>query len=144
MVLQAAWFFALIPALTIGAHLHGIDGVGEGHVVVALGVVLPVTLWALRRTGLAPLAVVNVLARSVVLAALAGGVAVFGTRLVSGPFARCAVGGSSGAAAALLVVGVGWQWGRRRRGAGPGKQSATVVEQLRESPEMDRLPGFGG
>ncbi len=41
VVLQAAWFFSLVPALTIGAHLNGITGVGEGHAFVVIFVVLP-------------------------------------------------------------------------------------------------------
>jgi O-antigen/teichoic acid export membrane protein len=113
VVLQAAWFFTLVPALTIGAHVRGITGVGEGHVIVAVLVVLPVMLWALSRTGLAGGAVVGMLLRSMAVAAITGGVAFAGARLATGDFARLATGGLSGALAGLLVVGVAWRWGHR-------------------------------
>jgi PST family polysaccharide transporter len=113
VVLQAAWFFSLVPALTIGAHLNGITGVAEGHAFVAIFVVLPVMLWALRRTGLSPLSVLRVLAGSLALACCAGAVAYLGTRLVSGGFARVAIGGTAGALTGLAIVALVWQWKRR-------------------------------
>ena len=115
VVLQAAWFLALVPALTIGAHLNGIAGVGEGHAFVAIFVVLPVMLWALRRTGLSPLSVLRVLGASLLMAAAAGGVAYLGTRVVNGEFWRIAVGGAAGALTGLAIVGLAWQ--RKRRSA---------------------------
>jgi O-antigen/teichoic acid export membrane protein len=113
VVLQAAWFFSLVPALTIGAHLNGITGVGEGHAFVVIFVVLPVMLWALGRTGLSPLSVLRVLGGSLALAAGAGGVAYLGTRLASGEFARVAIGGTSGAFTGAAIVALVWQWKRR-------------------------------
>lgn len=49
VAIQALWLVALIPALTIGAELDGLRGVGIGHVVVALGIIGPVYAVALRR-----------------------------------------------------------------------------------------------
>jgi O-antigen/teichoic acid export membrane protein len=113
VVLQAAWFFSLVPALTIGAHLNGITGVGEGHAFVVIFVVLPVMLWVLRRTGLSPASVLRVLGGSLLLASGVGGVAYLGTRMASGEFARVAIGGISGALTGAAIVACVWQWKRR-------------------------------
>lgn len=113
VVLQAAWFFSLVPALTIGAHLNGIVGVGEGHAFVVVCVVLPVMLWALARTGLSPFSVLRVLGGSALLAGVAGGVAYLATRVTTGEFARVAAGGVSGVATGLAIIALAWQWKRR-------------------------------
>jgi len=52
MATQAWWLLTLIPALVLGAHLAGIEGVGAGHVVVALFLVAPVFLFALGKLGI--------------------------------------------------------------------------------------------
>ena len=119
VVMQASWFVALVPALTIGAHLNGIAGVGAGHVVVAVGVVLPVMLWCLNRTGLAPIAVLRVLSGSVAVAAATGAAAYFATKLVTNEFARLAIGASSGALVGLAIVGIAWRLGRHSPSAAP-------------------------
>jgi len=51
LLIQAVWFLALLPALTLGAQLGGIAGVGLGHVAVAVSIVLPACLVELRRSG---------------------------------------------------------------------------------------------
>ena len=52
MWLQGLWLVTLIPALVIGIHLDGIQGVGIGHLVVAGGIMVPAYLVALRVVGL--------------------------------------------------------------------------------------------
>ncbi|MCL2730205.1 MAG: lipopolysaccharide biosynthesis protein [Actinomycetia bacterium] len=49
---QALWLAALFPVLVVAAHLHGIVGVAQGHVLVAGGIVVPVFLLALSRAGI--------------------------------------------------------------------------------------------
>jgi len=49
---QALWLAALLPALVVAAHLRGIVGVAQGHVLVAGGIVVPVFLLALSRAGI--------------------------------------------------------------------------------------------
>jgi O-antigen/teichoic acid export membrane protein len=49
LVVQVVWLVALIPALYAGARADGISGVAAAHVGVAVGIVLPIYLWELRR-----------------------------------------------------------------------------------------------
>ena len=51
MWLQAGWFAALVVFLPIGARLDGIRGVGAAHAAVALLLVLPAFVLAVRATG---------------------------------------------------------------------------------------------
>lgn len=48
--LQLAWLAALIPGMIVGVHLRGIVGAGDAHVVVILGIVLPLYLVVFART----------------------------------------------------------------------------------------------
>ncbi len=48
--LQLAWLAALIPGMIIGVHLRGIVGAGDAHVVVILGIVVPLYLVVFART----------------------------------------------------------------------------------------------
>lgn len=52
ITVQGLWLVALIPVLIIAARTHGIVGVAQGHVLVAVGLVVPVFLFALRRAGI--------------------------------------------------------------------------------------------
>jgi PST family polysaccharide transporter len=80
LVVHLLWLVALIPALTIGAHLGGIRGVAGGHIVVAVLVIVPAYLYSLKPFGIRP-----------------------GALAVS--LARPALGG-----VAMAVVGIGAQW----------------------------------
>jgi hypothetical protein len=81
--------------------------------VVVVGIVLPVMLWCLNRTGLAPIAVLRVLSGSAAVAGVTGAAAYLATKVVTNEFARLAIGGSSGVLAGLAVVGIAWRFGRR-------------------------------
>jgi PST family polysaccharide transporter len=50
--LQAIWLAAVVPALAIGAHLDGIRGAGIAHVVVAVVIMLPLFVVAVRWLGI--------------------------------------------------------------------------------------------
>lgn len=52
LVVQGLWLVVLIPVLLVGARTRGITGVSAGHVAVAVLVVGPAFLWALRRIGI--------------------------------------------------------------------------------------------
>jgi PST family polysaccharide transporter len=54
LTVQALWLAALIPALIIGAHHHGLSGVGMGHIVVAAALIAPAYLVSLRAVGVRP------------------------------------------------------------------------------------------
>ncbi|WP_405731328.1 oligosaccharide flippase family protein [Streptomyces sp. NBC_01537] len=49
---QGLWLVALIPVLVVAARTHGIVGVSQGHVLVAVGLVVPAFLFALGRAGI--------------------------------------------------------------------------------------------
>ena len=51
-LVQGLWLVALIPVLLVAAHLNGIVGVSQAHVLVAGGMVVPVFLFALSRGGI--------------------------------------------------------------------------------------------
>ncbi|MEU2775361.1 lipopolysaccharide biosynthesis protein [Streptomyces sp. NPDC007162] len=51
-LVQGLWLAALVPVLLVAAHLNGIVGVSQGHVLVAGGLVVPVFLVALHRGGI--------------------------------------------------------------------------------------------
>jgi len=48
---QLIWFAALVPAMILGTHWYGIAGGGWAHLVVAVVVILPAYLVAVRHTG---------------------------------------------------------------------------------------------
>jgi len=52
VMVQGLWLVALLPVLIAAARWHGIVGVAKGHVLVAIGIVVPVFLFALRRGGI--------------------------------------------------------------------------------------------
>lgn len=51
LLVQVAWFVALVVGVVVGAHGWGIAGAGWAHLIVALVVVLPAYLLALRGAG---------------------------------------------------------------------------------------------
>ena len=52
LAIRFVWLVALVPVLLLGAHLDGIRGVGIGHMVVVLGLVLPMFLHAVAKSGI--------------------------------------------------------------------------------------------
>ncbi|WP_333777768.1 oligosaccharide flippase family protein [Streptomyces sp. IBSBF 3136] len=52
ILVQGLWVLALVPVLVVGAHLGGIVGVSQGHVVVAAVLVVPAFLYALGKAGI--------------------------------------------------------------------------------------------
>lgn len=100
--LHGIWLVALIPALVIGAQLRGIVGVGMGHAVVAVAVLLPMLAILLHNAGVSlrrtVLTMGPVLIGSVLVAAM-----VFGFQLIlHGVLLKLTVG----VAACLLVYAV--------------------------------------
>jgi O-antigen/teichoic acid export membrane protein len=99
MWIQALWLGALIPALLIGARTRGIFGVGAGHVLVAAGVVGPVFLWALTRTGVTVRSMAGACIRPVV-----GGILMTVVSLVTIRVAGSGLAGLAAATGAALAV----------------------------------------
>ena len=93
LFLQLGWLAILVPALIVGAHLGGLQGVAISQAAVAMLVVVPAYCLLLRRVGIE----LRRLARQVWLAAL-GGLLVVATALLASkelasPFLACLVAG---------------------------------------------------
>jgi PST family polysaccharide transporter len=104
--IQALWVVVLVPALTIGARVDGLRGVGIGHAAVAALVIAPTYLAALqRRRGIPFRAVLARLRRPAAggLAAVATGIAI---AVLVEPAWLCLTLGAAGMLAAYAVVGV--------------------------------------
>jgi lipopolysaccharide exporter len=71
LFVQAAWLFALVPAMVLGVNAGGLVGAGVAHLAVGFIVVLPAYTLALKRQGVSSLALLRVAAPPVGAAALA-------------------------------------------------------------------------
>lgn len=104
MWLQAGWFVALALFLPIGALLDGIRGVGAAHATVALVLVLPAFVFAVRTTGVPVGMLAKAVARPVLGCALLAA-AVLLVRWHTPPnFERVLLGGLAGLAVYVPVV----------------------------------------
>jgi O-antigen/teichoic acid export membrane protein len=109
MWLQAGWFAALAVCLPIGARLDGIRGVGEAHAAVAVLLVLPAFVLAVRATGVPAGVLARAIARPVLGCALLVAV-VLEVRWHTAPsLDRLMIGGVLGLAVYVPVV-----WPMRR------------------------------
>lgn len=125
---QILWLVTLIPALTYGAHVGGIDGVGLGHLVVGLGIVAPAYLLLLRRRGIALPRVAAAVARPFVGATAAFGVAWVVHRQLDEPFVALAVAATAGMGAHIVVMwGAITQWRTQRPTAVTGSSDGPVI-----------------
>ena len=104
LALQGAWVAALIPALTVGAHIDGIRGVGVAHVFVALGLIAPAFAVALRRNGFGPASYLPSLTRPVLGGLVITGVGVAAQLALRGDIVELLVGGSAAGIAYLAIV----------------------------------------
>ncbi|HKN96109.1 MAG TPA: lipopolysaccharide biosynthesis protein [Pseudonocardiaceae bacterium] len=109
MWLQAGWFLALVAFLPVGAKLDGIRGVGAAHAAVAVLLVLPAFVLAIRATGVPARRLATAVARPVLGCAVLV-VVLLAVRWVTPPdFARLLIGGVLGLAVYLPFV-----WPMRR------------------------------
>lgn len=104
LYIHALWLAALVPALTIGAHLDGIRGVGIGHVLVVFCLVVPAYLAALRPFGLRAGELGVSLVRPLLGGAAMTAVAWVVQRSVDGEFLQLAIGGTVACAAYGIAV----------------------------------------
>jgi PST family polysaccharide transporter len=91
---QALWLAALVPALLVGVHVGGIQGVAIGHAVVAIGVVLPAFAVVVRRAGVSMREVAAHLSRPLAGGALAAAAALAVLLVVPGGLVPLACGGA--------------------------------------------------
>ena len=66
LVIQGLWLSALVVALPAGALIDGIRGIGAAHAAVAVCLILPIYLLAVRRSGVSLRALAAAVARPVV------------------------------------------------------------------------------
>ncbi|WP_199442686.1 lipopolysaccharide biosynthesis protein [Umezawaea beigongshangensis] len=104
LVIHVVWLAALVPLLALGAHLDGIRGVAAAHVVVALVVIVPAYLLALRPHGLRAGALGAAVARPALGGVVMVVVALAVRRLVDGTVAQLLLGGVLATAAYAAVV----------------------------------------
>jgi len=104
MWLQAAWFAALVVCLPIGARSDGIRGVGEAHAAVALLLVLPAFVLAVRATGVPVLILGKAVLRPLLGCALLVAVVLLVRWNTPPNFVRLLLGGALGLAVYVPVV----------------------------------------
>jgi len=104
LVLQALWVAVLIPLLAVGAHVDGIYGVSFAHMGVALAVVVPAFLVAVRRTGVRLMPLLALLWRPLVGTGVGLAGAALAIAHLSGNFTRLTVGGTIAGALYAAVV----------------------------------------
>ncbi len=104
MVVQAVWLAGLLVALPVGSRLHGIAGVGAGHLLVAVAVLVPAYGLALRRAGVGLTRLCRASVRPLTAAALSGAVCLGLAGLLRGQLVTLLVAGTCGALAYLAVV----------------------------------------
>jgi O-antigen/teichoic acid export membrane protein len=104
LALQVAWIVALIPALAIGTRDGGIRGAAIAHVVVAVGVVIPLYVLALGKVGIRPASLAAAMGRVLVATgASAAAVLACGT-LELGELGTLAAGGLTGTVVFLAIA----------------------------------------
>jgi PST family polysaccharide transporter len=108
--LQALWVVALIPALTVGAHLHGINGIGMAHGLIAIGLITPAYFLVLHRAGVSLGDLARMLWWPMVGAALASAVALLAVHSFHSAFAEASVGGVAAVATYLAVLYPSRSW----------------------------------
>ena len=104
LLIHLIWTFGLIPSLTIGARLAGIEGVGWGHVATVVILVIPAYVRALGLTGVRGRSLIRGLVRPCVGAAVMAVVALTVSRALDTDFLRLAVGGILSLAAYIAIV----------------------------------------
>ncbi|MCU1459027.1 MAG: polysaccharide biosynthesis protein [Actinomycetia bacterium] len=102
--LYGVWLAAVVPALFIGAEMGGIAGVAVAHLVVAVGIVLPLVLWAIHTGGIDAYAMVRTFIRPLVAGAVALVVAYLPTMLSIDQFFQLAIGGTAGVIAYAAIL----------------------------------------
>jgi lipopolysaccharide exporter len=105
LVIQVVWIIALIPAMAIGVHTHGIEGAAVAHIFIIVPIVLPCYLVALKRaTGVRIGMLVKAALPALSAATLAAAIAWFVMSKLHGPFLQLLAGGTAGGLFYLAVT----------------------------------------
>ena len=100
LVAQVPWLISLTVGLLLVVPMHGIGGAGAVQAVVAIGIMAPVYLWFLSRSGVHAPAVIRAVALPAAWALFAAVIAHVVADRFENNFVACAVGGAAG----LLVA----------------------------------------
>lgn len=142
LVVQILWLVTLVAALIVGARAYGAVGAGYAHVAVAVAVVLPAYLVALRRVGADLTAVARVVWQPVLAVVPAVSAAFLVSRAVDGPFVALLLGGAAGS---LIYTALIYRWLRRLvrelMSAGLGETAGGQEADGRESDSRASLRG---
>jgi PST family polysaccharide transporter len=111
LMVQVAWIAALVPAMIVGVHMWGMVGAGVAHLAVALAVVLPSYVLALRRHGVRPAALARAAIPPLGAALVTGGAAWGCGRAVDVGWRSLVFGGGVGVLLYLALLG---RWVRPR------------------------------
>ncbi|GAA2723957.1 oligosaccharide flippase family protein [Cellulomonas aerilata] len=103
--IQVAWILALVPAVLLGVWAGGATGAGWAQVAVAVLVVLPCYLLAVRRRGARVSELLSVLLMPVVAAVPTAVAAAVVSKVVHGPLPTLVVGVLVGAGVYALLAG---------------------------------------
>jgi PST family polysaccharide transporter len=101
---QVVWLLALLPAVYLGVQAAGPAGAAVAQFAVGALVVLPVYLYELNRTGIAPVAVGARVVWPLAGAAAAGAVAAVATRAIAVDLVALSVVAAGGLAAIGILV----------------------------------------
>ncbi len=105
LVIQLLWIATLVPAMALGAHLLGLDGVAWAHVVVVVVVVVPLYLRAVGTLMGSVVRTVGVAVLPPLVASATAGLAAASAAMVPDrPALRLLVGGLVGGAVYLLMA----------------------------------------
>jgi O-antigen/teichoic acid export membrane protein len=127
--IQLLWFVSLVPAITLGARLGGVVGVGWAHVSVAVLITFPAYLIAMRSSGADSWGMLKALWPPLVAIAPASAAAAAVAAAIPSPLLALLAAGSAGAALYALLM---QRWARR------------VLGEVRQSrPESDQRLGEG-
>jgi lipopolysaccharide exporter len=147
LVVQVLWLVTLVVALVVGARAYGAVGAGYAHVAVAVVVVLPAYLVALRRVGADLRAMARVVWQPLLAVLPAMSVAFLVSGAAGSPFVALLLGGLAGS---LIYTALTFRWLRRlvRELAGAGRGEAAggdrpAVEE-QEGPVPHPSAGHAG
>jgi PST family polysaccharide transporter len=123
---QIVWLVALVPALYLGASAGGASGAAAAALAVAAGVVAPIYLYELNRTGVAPAAFGRRLAPAVLAALGVAAVAVLAAEFITVDVVAVLVAGAAAGTALVVLL-------YRMRGAISALRSVGTPEPAAES-----------
>lgn len=139
---QLVWFIAIVIGMIIATRAYGIVGAGWVHVIVAVAVILPAYVVALRSAGVGLGSIVRESWFPTVSAVAASGVALLVATAFEDPILKLLAGGGAAAAAYSGLMGR-WIVRRLNRLRQSQQPVARVLEATDETAAQQAPPGAG-